>query len=140
MIEIAEELIESMGGGQIPVFITEMVFAELAGGVAQGFKQLGDGDILGLKADIGARHTDFGQTGAVRALPGDKGRPAGRTTLLAVVIRKAHPFAGDPVDVGRAVAHQTVGVTTQVGDTDIIAPDDENVGFFLFGHSLPPLL
>jgi hypothetical protein len=78
----------------------------------------------------GARHTDLGQAGAIGALPGDKGCPAGRTALLAVRIGEAHPFVGNTVDVGRAVAHQPVAVTAQIGNADVITPDDQNVRLF----------
>src|SRR4029077_18050358 len=42
-------------------------------------------------------------------------------------VGETHALLGDPVDVGRAVAHQSVAVATQIGDTDIIAPDHDDI-------------
>jgi hypothetical protein len=106
-----------------------VVLAELAGGVAQRLEQLGDGGVLGLQADVRAGHAHLGQAGAVGVLPGDEGGAAGGAALLAVGIGEAHALVGDAVDVGRAIAHQAVAVAAQVGDADVITPDDENVGF-----------
>ena len=47
--------------------------------------------------------------------------------LLAVGVGEPHPFLGEAVDVGRAVAHQAVAVAAEVGDADVVAPDDEDV-------------
>ena len=49
--------------------------------------------------------------------------------LLAVGVGEQHAFLGEPVDVGRLIAHQAVRIAAQVRLTDIIAPDDEDVGF-----------
>jgi hypothetical protein len=35
--------------------------------------------------------------------------------------------------VKRVVTHQAIAVATQVGDTDVIAPDDEDVGLLGVG-------
>ena len=133
VIEIAEELVEAMDGGQVLVLVAQVVLAELAGGVAQRLEQFGDGGVLGLQADVGAGHTDLGQAGAVRVLARQEGGAAGGAALLAVGVGEAHPLVGDAVDVGRAIAHQAVAVTAQVGDADVIAPDHQDIGF-AFGH------
>ena len=49
------------------------------------------------------------------------------TTLLGVVIGEKHAFRSNPVDIGRLVAHQAVTVGTDIGDANIVAPNDENV-------------
>ena len=54
--------------------------------------------------------------------------------LLAVVVEEAKPFLGDAIDVGRFIAHQAVAVGADVGDADVVAPDDEDVG--LLGRGL----
>ena len=46
VIEVAEEFIEPVVGGQELVLVAEMVLAELASHVAKRLEQLGDGRIL----------------------------------------------------------------------------------------------
>src|SRR5262249_46469795 len=122
-------------GWQEFVTVAKVVFAELAGGVALVFQQLGNGRVFRLEALRGAREADLAQAGAKHALAGQEGRPTGRAALLAVRVGEAHALAGDAIDVGRAVAHQAVAVTAQVGNADVVAPDDENVWFPFFCHS-----
>ena len=111
VIEVAIELVEAVGGGQVLVLIAEVVLAKLAGGVAQRLEQLGDGGVLGLQANVRAGHAHLGQAGAVGVLPGEEGGAASGAALLTVGVGKAHPFVGDAVNVGRAIAHQAVTVT-----------------------------
>jgi hypothetical protein len=109
------------------VEVAEVVLAELPGRVAQRLEQLGDRDVLGLQADVGAGHPDLAQPGAEHALAGDERRTPGGAALLAVGVGEPHPLARDAVDVRRAVAHQPVAVATQVGDPDVVAPDHQDV-------------
>ena len=44
-----------------------MVLAELAGDVAEGLQEVGDGRVLRLEPEIRARQADLGQAGADRA-------------------------------------------------------------------------
>ncbi len=127
VVEVAEELVEAVDGGQVLVEVTEVVLAELPGGIAERLEQLGDRDVLGLQADVDARHPDLAQPGPVDALAGDERRSAGGAALLAVGVGEAHALVRDPVDVRRAVAHQPVAVGAQVRDPDVIAPDDQDV-------------
>ena len=55
VIEVAEELVEAVDGGQELVAVAEMVLAELAGGVALRFERRGDGAGLGGQAESCAR-------------------------------------------------------------------------------------
>ena len=73
------------------------------------------------------RHADLAEPRAERALAGDERRPAGGAALLGVVVGEDHPFAGDPVDVGRAVAHQAHRVGADVRLADVVAEDDQDV-------------
>ena len=54
--------------------------------------------------------------------------------MLAVVVSENNSFAGDAIDIGRLIPHQAVTVGTDVGNPDVIAPDDENVR--LLRHNL----
>ena len=116
VIEVAEELVEAVHGGQVLVAVAEVVLAELAGDVAVVLEQIGDGRILRLQPELGARQTDLQQAGAERVLPGDEGGAAGRAALLPVVVREQRTFCGDPVDVGSAVAHHSAVVAADVPD------------------------
>ena len=71
---------------QVLVLVAEVVLAELAGGVAKGLEQLGNGRIFLLDADVGAGQPDLGEPGANGVLTGDEGRAAGGAALLAVVV------------------------------------------------------
>ena len=42
----------------------------------------------------------------IDALPGDERRAARRAGLFAIGVGEHHAFLGDPVDVGRLVAHE----------------------------------
>jgi hypothetical protein len=112
VIKIAEELVEAVNRRQESVLVAEMVLAELAGRIAERLEQFRDRRILCLKADRRARKSDLGEAGAEHALPGDEcGAPCG-AGLLAVGIGEPHPFIGDAVDVGGAIAHHPAAVAT----------------------------
>jgi hypothetical protein len=127
VVEVAEELVEPVHRGQELVAVAEVVLAELAGDVAHGLQDLGDGGVLGLEAHIGSRQPHLGEAGADGGLAGDECRAAGGAALLAVPVGVHAAFPGDPVDVGRAVAHHAVVVGADIEPTDVIAPDDEDV-------------
>jgi hypothetical protein len=143
VIEIAEELVEPVHRRQETVLVAEMVLAELAGGVAERLQELGDRRILRLQAHRRTRDADLGEAGAEDALPSEEGCTARGAGLLAVRVGEPHPFIGDAVDVGRAIAHHPAAVATQVPDADIVTPDDEDVRLVdllrLLRHALSPL-
>ena len=86
MVEVAEELVEAVVGGQELVLVAQVVLAELAGDVAQRFEELGDGRVFGAQALVGAGHAHLGQPGADGILPGYEGRPSRGAALLPVVV------------------------------------------------------
>jgi len=119
-----------------------VVLAELAGGVAKRLEQLSDGGIFLLQAHGGAGHADLGEARADRVLPRDETGAASGAALLGIVVGEGDAFLGDAVDVGRLVAHQAHAEMADVGDADIIAPQDQDVGFlghggFLRSHKGP---
>ena len=59
VVEVAKKLVEAVRGRQELVAVAEVILAELAGGVAEGFEQVGDGRIFRLQAEVGARQADF---------------------------------------------------------------------------------
>src|SRR5271154_5573843 len=99
-----------------------MVFAELAGGVAQWLEQFGDSRVFLLQADGGAGHADLGQTRADRILASNEARASGGAALLGIVVGEGDPFIRDAVDVGCAVAHHAEAEATDVPDPDVVAP------------------
>ena len=52
----------------------------------------------------------------------------------AVRVSEQHAFFGESVDVWRLIAHQAVRITAQIRLTDVIAPDDEDVGLLAGLH------
>ena len=64
VVEVAEELIETVGGGQHFVAVAEMVFAKLAGHVALRLEQGGDRRVFLLHAFWGAGQANLGEAGA----------------------------------------------------------------------------
>ena len=114
VVEIAEELIETVHRRQMLVTIAEMVLAELTGAITLVLHGAGDGRIDRHHAFLGARQADLGQAGAQPALAHDEASPAGSAALFGVVIGEQHPFPGDAIDVGRVVAHHPVRIATEV--------------------------
>src|SRR3954451_20947409 len=104
-----------------------MVLAELAGCITQWLEQLSDGGILGTQPDRGGWQAHFRQSGAKYALPSDERGAARRTALFAVAVGEQHALVRDAIDVGCLVAHQAARVARQVGDSDVVAPDDDDV-------------
>ena len=134
VVEVAEELVEPVDGGEHVVAVAEVVLAELAGGVAERLEQIGERRVFLLQPLGRARQADLGEAGANRRLPGDERRAAGGAALLAVPVGEQRAFLGDAVDVGRLVAHHAQVVGADVELADVIAPDDEDVGFLRRGR------
>src|SRR6185437_10431081 len=78
VVEVAEELVESVRRRQVLVQVAEVVLAELARCVPQRLEQFGNRRILFLQTDIYAGHPDLAHAGAVDTLAGDERWPAGR--------------------------------------------------------------
>ena len=115
--------------GKIFIAIAEMVFAELAGGVAERLEQFSDGRVFRLKSDGSAGHSYFGQTGAQRVLAADEGCTSSGAALLPVVVGEGDAFLGDAVDVRGPITHHAPAEVTDVPDADVIAPENQNVRF-----------
>src|SRR6185312_11570757 len=93
-------------------------------------EQFGYGRVFGLKPEGGAGHPDLRQACAKRVLSGNKGRTTGSTALLAVPVGEFDPFFGNTVDVRGSVAHHAVVVAADIPVADVIAPKDQNIGWF----------
>src|SRR5262249_40618792 len=112
--------------------VAEVVLADLPRRISQWLQELGDGRVFLVEANRSGRQTDFGQPGAQSVLAGNERGSPGRAALLAVAVGESHALLCDAVDVGRAIAHQPVAITAEIGDADVVPPDDEDIRFFLF--------
>ena len=72
VIEVAEELIKPVLGGQKFIAIPEMVLAELPGGIALLLQQGCKCDVLRPDTEVSAGHPHLGQAGANGRLSCDK--------------------------------------------------------------------
>ena len=129
MIQIAEELVEAMHGGQKLVAVAEVVLAKLASGIALRLEQLGERRVSFGQPLLRARQADLEQAGAEAALPGDERGAAGGAGLLGVVVGEDRPFVRDSIDIRRLVTHLAAIVGAGVPVADVVAENDEDVGF-----------
>jgi hypothetical protein len=134
VIQIAEELVEPMHCGEELVLVSQMVLAELPGGVAHGFQQFRNGGIFCSNPDVGPRHSHLGQAGANWVLSGDERCAAGGAALLAVVVGAGCAFVADAVNVGRPVTHLAPVVIADVPPADVVPPKDKDVRVACFSH------
>jgi hypothetical protein len=141
VIEIAEELIETMHCWQMLVAVAKMVLAKLAGGVAEVLQELCNRRILGTKAQRRSRHTNLRQTGPDWCLARDEGSPSSSATLLAVEVREHGTFASDTIDVRCPISHDAVVVAAHIEPADIVGHYEKNIGlagFWCLGHRYSP--
>jgi hypothetical protein len=134
VVEVSEELVETMLGRQVFVTVALVVFAELAGGVAEALEHGGDGDVGFLPPLLGVGHADFRHPGADGDAAVEEGGAACGAGLLAVVIGEADALAGDAVDVRRLISHHAAVVVADVPDADVIAPDHQDVRLGILGE------
>ncbi len=64
-------------------------------------------------------------------LPGAEEGMKKEDPTIAVIVGEDHAFLGDPVDVRCAVAEQTHGIGADVGQANVVTPNDENVGLLV---------
>src|SRR5262249_14820816 len=111
-----------------------MVLAELAGRVAQCLEHFSDRRILLLQANRRAGHADLGETRADGVLSADEARAPGGTALLRIVVGERHAFFRNAVDVRGPIAHHAATEVADVPDPDVVAPEDEDIGFVRLCH------
>ena len=128
VVEVSEELIESVHGGQMLVAIAEVVLAELAGRIAEILHELPNRGILEAQTERRAWRADLGEAGSDWRLASNKGGASGSATLLPIEIGKHRAFLGDAIDVRRLVTHDAVVVATGIEPANVVGHDEENVG------------
>src|SRR5262245_18940480 len=132
MIQVAEKFVEAVHGWQMLIAIPQVVFAELAAGVAALLEQIGDRRRPIRDAVLGARHADGQEPGAKRVLSKNERSPAGGAALLRVGVGEQRTFRRDAIYVGRAVSHDAMVVRADVVHANIVAPNNQAVRFSLF--------
>ena len=133
VIEVAEEFIEAVHGRQVFVAVALVVLAELSGGVAEALHDGGHGDVGFLPAFRRTREADLGHASADGNGAVDEGGAAGGAALLAVVIGEENALLADAINVRRLVTHHAAVVVADVLGADVVAPDDQDVGFLARG-------
>ncbi len=128
VIQVAEELVEAVDGGQELIPVAQMVLAELAGGVALALSAVAIVQASRRDADLGARLADRGHAGADGQLAHDEVRPTRRAAGLGVVVGEQHALLGHLVEVRRPPGHHAAVVGADVPHADVVAHDDEDVG------------
>src|SRR5262249_54135360 len=124
VIEVAEELVETVRGGQELVPIAQVILAELAADVAERLQHVGDRRVLRLKPEIGTGEAYFRQAGPDRRLASNECRTAGGAALLPVPVCEVATLLRNPVDVRGAIPHDPVVVHADVEPPDVVPPDD----------------
>jgi hypothetical protein len=120
-----------VNGGQELVQVAQVVFPELAGGVAHGLKHRGNRRRFVGHSERGAGLTDSGEPGADRQFASDKVCPARRAAGLCVVISKQHALRRELVEIRRLTGHDPPVVGADIRPADVITHDEDDIGFFV---------
>src|SRR6266496_4329315 len=86
VIQVAEEFVEPVHGGQELIEIAQVIFAELARGVALRFKRGGNRAGLSWYSNLSTRLADRGHPGADGQFAHDEVRATRRATRFRVVV------------------------------------------------------
>ena len=127
VVQVAKKLVEPVHRREVLITVAQMVLTELPGGIAVRLERRCDRRVFGLEANCGTREAHLGQACPGWILPADECSPPRRAGLLPVVVGEPNALIADPVDVGGAIPHQAVAVTAEVGDPDVVTPDNQDV-------------
>ena len=118
-----------MRGRQRIGVVAEMVLAELAGVVAEIEQELGER--RGARPQIGRAAWKLGRNhaGAQRMHAREEGVAPCGAALLGIIMREDRAFIADAIDVGRLADHQATMVDARLVKADVVAHDEEDVGF-----------
>jgi hypothetical protein len=131
VIQVAPEFLEAVRGRQRVGVIAEMVLAELTGVVAEIKQEFGKRRGAGPQIGRAAGQLRRNHAGAQRMHAGEERVPACGATLLGIVMREDRAFIADAIDVGRLADHQPAMVDARLVEADIVAHDEEDIGFLL---------
>src|SRR5258708_445334 len=94
--------------------IAQVIFTELAGGIALRFERRGNRTGLCRYADLRPRLADRGHASANRKLTHDEVRSTGCAACLSVIVGEQHAFLGHLVEVWRPPRHHAAMVGAYV--------------------------
>ncbi len=123
VVQVAEELVEAVIGGQVLIAVTQVILAELAGGIAVIFQQAGKCRVFFAHTFFRAGKPNLGQAGTKGRLAGNKRSAPGGAALLTVPVGEHGALIGDPVDIGCLVSHHPVVVGADIEPANIVAPN-----------------
>ena len=129
VVQIAPELVEAVGGRQRVGVVAQVVFAELAGVVAEVAQEPRERRRAGPQVGRAAGQLRRDHARAQRVHAGEEGVAPGRAALLGVVVHELGALLSDAVDVGRFADHQPLMVDARLHPADVVAHDEENVWF-----------
>src|SRR5260370_18528053 len=108
-----------------------MVLAELARAVAQIVEERGERWCAGAEVGWAARELRRDHAGAQGIHAREEGVAPGGAALLSVIGHEHRAFVRNPVDVWRFPDHQAAMIAARLHPADIIAHDEEDVGFLV---------
>ena len=133
VVEVAIPFVEPVHGGQELIAVAQVVLTELSCRVALRLEDFGERRIGFLNPALGARNADGCHARADGELPHNECRAPGGATGLAVLIGEQHAIMSNAIEV-RGAPHHAVRIGTDIPHADVVAPDDENVGFLVLRH------
>src|SRR3954452_5996256 len=105
VIEVPEEFIEAVNGGQKFIEIAQVVLAELTGSVALRFERSSNGASLRRDASLRTSLADCRHSRADGQLAHDEVRSTRCTAGLSVVVGEQYAFLGHLVEIRRSSRH-----------------------------------
>ncbi len=133
VIQVAPELLEAVCRWQRRRFIAKVVLAELAGVVAEIQQEFCQRGRARQQRTGGTRKLRHDHARPQRMHAGEEGGAAGRAALLGIIGHKPRAFFPEAVDVGRLPNHEPLMVSADVHDADVVAHDEQDVGFAVSG-------
>src|SRR4029450_7116431 len=131
VVKVAPEFLEPVGRRQSVGMITQMVLAELAGGVAEIQQELGEGRCAGPQVRNAAGQLRRDHARAQRMHSGEEGVASSSAALLGVVVHEDAAFVSKPVNVRRFPHHQAAMIAARLHPADVIAHDEQDIGFLV---------
>src|SRR5262249_377868 len=106
VIEVAPVFLEAVRGRQRRGVVSQVVLAELAGGVGEVEQELGNRGSAGPQVGWAARELRRDHAGAQRIHAGEEGVAAGGAALHGDVVHEDRTFGTDAIDARRLADHQ----------------------------------
>ena len=131
VVEVAPVFLEAVRRRQGRGVVAQVVLAELAGGVAEIEQELGERRSAGPQIGRAAGQLRRNHAGAQRIHAGEEGIAPGGAALHGDVVHEDCALVPDAVDVRRFPDHQAAMVDARLHPADVVAHDEEDVGFLL---------